>query len=71
MTTVMFNALNEAVFNQLCRSCFDGVIFKHVILHGVRCWFTLTCSYTNLGEPAANEHVQTEDTGKPHFCLDS
>ena len=55
MATGMFDAPRDAVFNQLCRPGLDGVVYKHVILHGVRCYFTLTRD-SHLEEPA-NECV--------------
>ena len=65
MATGMFYASRDAVFNQLCRPGFDGMVYKHVILYGVRCCLTLTCS-SYLGKPAS-ERVQ-KDTGEIHFC---
>ena len=35
MATGMFYAPGDAVFNQLCRSGLDGVVYKHVILYRV------------------------------------
>ena len=69
MATEMSYALGDAVFNQLCRPGLDDVVYKHVILYGVRSRLTLTCGGTcdsHLGEPA-NEHVQ-KDTDEIHFC---
>ena len=65
MATCMFDALRDAVFNQLCRPGLDDVVYKHVILYGVRSCLTLTC-YSHLGE-RADEHVQ-KDTVELHFC---
>ena len=65
MATSMFDAPRDAVFNQLCRPGLDGVVYKHVILYGVRSCLTLTC-YSRLGE-RADEHVQ-KDTVELHFC---
>ena len=65
MATGMSYAPRDAVFNQLCRPGLDGVVYKHVILYGVRCCLTLTC-YSRLGE-RADEHVQ-KDTVEVHFC---
>ena len=65
MATGMFDAPREAVFNQLWRSGLDGVVYKHVILNGVRSCLTLSC-YSHLGE-RADEHVQ-KDTVELHFC---
>ena len=64
MATGMFYAPRDAVFNQLCRPGLDGVVYKHVILYGVRCCPTLTCS-NYFGKPAS-ERVQN-DTGEIHF----
>ena len=65
MATSMFDAPRDAVFNQLRRPGLDDVVYKHVILYGVRSWLTLTC-YSHLGE-RADEHVQ-KDTVELHFC---
>ena len=65
MATGMSYAPRDAVFNQLCRPGLDGVVYKHVILYGVRCCLTLTCN-SYLGKPAS-ERVQ-KDTGEIHFC---
>ena len=65
VATGMFDAPRDAVFNQLCRPGLDDVVYKHVILYGVRCCLTLTCS-SYLGKPAS-ERVQ-KDTGEIHFC---
>ena len=65
MATEMSYAPGDAVFNQLCRPGLDDVVYKHVILYGVRCCLTLTCS-SYLGKPAS-ERVQ-KDTGEIHFC---
>ena len=65
MATGMFDAARDAVFNQLCRPGLDGVVYKHVILYGVRSCLTLTC-YSLLGE-TADEHMQ-KDAVELHFC---
>ena len=65
MATGMFDAPGDAVFNQLCRPGLDGVVYKHLILYGVRCRLTLTRS-SYLKEPA-DEYVQ-KNTGEPHSC---
>ena len=64
MATGMSYAPRDAVFNQLCRPGLDGVVYKHMILYGVRCCPTLTCS-SYFGKPAS-ERVQ-KDTGEIHF----
>ena len=69
MATEMSNAPGDAVFNQLCRPGLDGVVYKHVILYGVRSRLTLTCGgtcHSHLGEPA-NEHEE-KYTDEIHFC---
>ena len=55
MAAGMFYAPGDAVFNQLCRPCLDGVVYKHVILYGVRCRLTLTCS--SFFKKPADEYV--------------
>ena len=55
MTTGMFDAPRDAVFNQFCRPGLDDVVYKHVILYGVRCCLTLIRD-RDLEEPA-NECV--------------
>ena len=55
MATGMFYAPGDAVFNQLCRPGLDDVVYKQVILYGVRCCLTLTRN-GHLEEPA-NECV--------------
>ena len=55
MATEMSYAPGDAVFNQLCRPGLDDVVYKHVILYGVRCCLTLTRD-GHLEEPA-NECV--------------
>ena len=49
MATGMFYAPRDAVFNQLCRPGLDDVVYKHVILYGVR-----TVSYTHLTLPTSD-----------------
>ena len=69
MATEMSYAPGDAVFNQLCRPGLDGVVYKHVILYGVRSRLTLTCGgtcHSHLGEPA-NEHEE-KYTDEIHFC---
>ena len=65
MATEMSYAPGDAVFNQLCRRGIDDVVYKHVILYGVRSCLTLTC-YSLLGE-TADEHMQ-KDAVELHFC---
>jgi len=65
MATGMFDATRDALFNQLCRPSLDSVVYKHVIVYGVRSCLTLT-SYSLLRE-RADEHVQ-KDTVELHFC---
>ena len=65
MATGMFDAARDAVFIQLCRPGLDGVVYKHVILYGVRSCLTLTC-YSLLGE-TVDEHMQ-KDAVELHFC---
>ena len=55
MATGMFYAPRDTVFNQLCRPGLGDVVYKHVILYGVRCCLTLTGD-SHLEEPA-NECV--------------
>ena len=64
MATGMFDAARDAVFIQLCRPGLDGVVYKHVILYGVRSCLTLTC-YSLLVE-TADENVQ-KDPVELHF----
>ena len=64
MATGMFYAPGDAVFNQLCRPGLDDVVYKHVILYGVRCCLTLTCD-SHLEEPA-NECVLKYYAGELH-----
>ena len=67
MATGMFYAPRDAVFNQLCRPGLDDVVYKHVILYGVRCCLALTCK-SYLGEPGDGQVKKDNLTGELHFC---
>ena len=67
MATGMFDAPRDAVFNQLCRPGLDDVVYKYVILYGVRCCLALTCK-SYLGEPADGQVKKDNLTGELHVC---
>ena len=67
MATGMFYAPGDAVFNQLCRPGLDDVVYKHVILYGVRCCLTLTCK-SYLGKPGDGQVQKDNLKGELHFC---
>ena len=67
MATSMFDAPRDAVFNQLCRPGLDDVVYKYVILYGVRCCLALTCK-SYLGEPGDGQVQKDNLTGELHFC---